>query len=106
MRPLPGCSNSAYLFDGPGNDNFFGTPSFSYLQGGNYLNDAIGFNAVYTYATAGGTNNAYLFKPATAVRVRFADRSAARRHLHLEVQGVAGSDLLAEAAVVDARKER
>jgi hypothetical protein len=51
--------HNAYLFTSSGNDAFYGTPTFSYIAGANYLNDAINENAVYVYVNA--SQIAYLF---------------------------------------------
>jgi hypothetical protein len=60
-----GLGDRAYLYDSAGNDRFYAYPTYSYLTGNNFYNQARGFDAVYGNATAGGTNDrAYLYDSA------------------------------------------
>jgi 6-phosphogluconolactonase (cycloisomerase 2 family) len=55
-------TDRANLYDSPGNDNFYGRKTYSYLTGTGFNNRASGFDRVYGFATAGGTaDRAFLY---------------------------------------------
>jgi subtilisin family serine protease len=54
-------ADAAYLYDGPGSNEFVGTSSYSDLQGANYFDYVAGFGSVSADATSGSNDTAYLY---------------------------------------------
>src|SRR5262249_56386447 len=57
-----GPGDVAYLHDAPGNDSFVGTPSYAYLDGPGFYDQASGFATVLGISSA-GHDTAYLQDP-------------------------------------------
>lgn len=59
-----GGNDIACLYDSPGNDTFYATPTYGYLAGTEYYNSAIGFGKLYAYSKSGGRDIAKLYDSA------------------------------------------
>ncbi|HQX51890.1 MAG TPA: hypothetical protein PLR25_18365, partial [Planctomycetaceae bacterium] len=51
-----GVGDQASLYDSAGNDTFYGRSDYGYLEGLGFYNYVGGFDLVYAYANAGGTD--------------------------------------------------
>ena len=51
-----GVGDRAFLYDSAGNDSFYGRSGYGYLKGLGFYNYVGGFDKVYAYANAGGTD--------------------------------------------------
>jgi hypothetical protein len=58
---IGGPTDRAYLHDSPGNDVFVGRPTYAYLYGSGFFEQADGFGVVLAVAQAGGRDTAYLY---------------------------------------------